>query len=250
MPLLIAAVFVGLVVFFVKTGDPSGTGGGVASEASPLPGEGAKPPSSADLAAHRGAGPDDVASGRSETGASRGGVPEPLAAATETAEAVAPPANGSENAGASGVAMSVESVSLDSSAASADAAASRPPESFESRFTTWMPPTALDTYIRARNAGYTESFWRRGHWIPAVEGRWHRGAMEFRIVIEEMPSPDAWHWQYRINLTETEFSRTAYDMQEQGFRLQFHQVFLDGAATRRVQAVWHRPSPSADVVER
>jgi len=250
MPLLIGAVIVGLGVFFLKTGDLPGGGSGVASESSPLPSEGAESRSLLDVAAHRGASPLGVESERPEAGASEGGTSAPFAASAGKAEEDAPSGNGSQDVIVSAAAGGVESVSLDRSADSGAAAASLPLESFESRFTSWMSPTALDTYIRARNAGYTESFWRRGHWIPSVEGRWHRGATEFRIVIEEMPSPEAWHWHYRINLTEAEFSRTAYDMQEQGFRLQFHQVFLDGAATRRVQAVWRRPTPSADVVER
>jgi len=38
-------------------------------------------------------------------------------------------------------------------------------------FASWMTPLTLDNYIRQKNGSHNQSFWQRGHWMSAVEGR-------------------------------------------------------------------------------
>lgn len=113
-------------------------------------------------------------------------------------------------------------------------------------FTPWMTPVALDTYIRQLNGPHEESFWKRGHWICAVEGRWREGGHEFRIVYEKMPG-DAWAWRYRANRTRRAFLAEDLRLRTEGFRLVQEQAFLHPDGSERVQGVWRRRLEPAEV---
>lgn len=117
-------------------------------------------------------------------------------------------------------------------------------------FTAWMTPLALDTYIRQKNKGYSESFWKRGHWITAVEGRWNEGSREFRIALDKVPDLNRWQWQYRVNQSSEDFVNTSKEFAEQGFELVQTQTFKDADGSTRFQAVWQRELiESAPVVD-
>lgn len=116
-------------------------------------------------------------------------------------------------------------------------------------FTPWMSPLALDTYIRTKNAGFSESFWKRGHWITAVEGRWVDGTHEFRISYGKIPDRNTWQWQYRVNQKPEEFSRTALELRAQGFKMVQSQSFDHPDSTKRFQAVWQKRVAPAQVAE-
>ncbi len=107
-------------------------------------------------------------------------------------------------------------------------------------FTAWMTPLALDTYIRQKNKGYSESFWQRGHWITAVEGRWNNGSREFRIALDKVPDLNRWQWQYRVNQSSEDFVNTSKEFAEQGFELVQTQTFKDVDGSTKFQAVWQR----------
>lgn len=111
-----------------------------------------------------------------------------------------------------------------------------PPGSGE--FTAWMTPLALDTYIRHRNRGYSESFWERGHWITAVEGRWENGIREFRISFDQIPDRQRWQWQYRVNHTAAEFVQASREFSAQGYQLIQSQSFREPSGDPRYQGVW------------
>ncbi|MDF1825502.1 MAG: hypothetical protein P1U68_12720 [Verrucomicrobiales bacterium] len=117
-------------------------------------------------------------------------------------------------------------------------------------FTAWMTPLALDTYIRQKNRGYSESFWQRGHWITAIEGRWANGSREFRISLDKIPDLNRWQWQYRVNQSADEFVNTSREFADQGFELVQTQTFSEPDGDTKFQAVWQRKVPeSAPVVE-
>lgn len=107
-------------------------------------------------------------------------------------------------------------------------------------FTPWMSPTELDSYIKAQNDGHSTSFWRRGHWITAVEGRWNGEDHQFRIAYEKTPQSPEWQWQYRVNQTPEEFLENTKDLRTRGFRIVQVQSFDHPDSRRRYQTVWER----------
>lgn len=119
----------------------------------------------------------------------------------------------------------------------------------ESDFTPWMSPLALDTYIRQKNRGFEQSFWARGNWIIAIEGRWQFDHHEFRIVHDTIPDRARFEWYYRIDQTEAEYRETLSRLRREGYRLVQSQAYERPDKTKRYQAVWHREisgkSPSA-----
>lgn len=113
----------------------------------------------------------------------------------------------------------------------------------ESDFTPWMAPLALDTYIRQKNRGFTESFWNRGHWIEAIEGRWFEGRHQFRIAFETIPDRERFQWYYRIDQTEAEYRDTLSRLRREGYTLVQGQVYERPDKTKRYQGVWQREIP-------
>jgi hypothetical protein len=110
----------------------------------------------------------------------------------------------------------------------------------ESDFTPWMSSLALDTYLRQKNRGYQGSYWARGHWIRAIEGRWHEGAREFRIALGEMERPGEVQWHYRVDLTKIAFSEELARMSAKEFQLAQSQAYRHPDGSMRYQAVWQR----------
>lgn len=110
----------------------------------------------------------------------------------------------------------------------------------ESDFTPWMSSLALDTYLRQKNRGEQGSYWARGHWIRAIEGRWHEGAREFRIALGMMERPGEVQWHYRIDLPEIAFAEELARMSAQEFQLAQSQACRHPDGSMRYQAVWQR----------
>lgn len=114
------------------------------------------------------------------------------------------------------------------------------PEVATGTFTPWMTPDGLDSWVRKRNEGHSVSFWQRGHWITAVEGRWNGDTHEFRIAFDSTPSSPDWRWQYRVNQTPEEFMENSNKLQAEGFRMVQVQSFDHPDKRRRYQAVWEK----------
>lgn len=110
----------------------------------------------------------------------------------------------------------------------------------ESDFTPWMSSLALDTYLRQKNRGERGSYWARGHWIRAIEGRWHEGAREYRIALGVMVRPGEIQWHYRIDLTEIAFAEELARMSAREFQLAQSQACRHPDGSMRYQAVWQR----------
>jgi len=122
----------------------------------------------------------------------------------------------------------------------------KPAELAGSDFTPWMSPLALDTYIRAKNRGNRGNFWEQGHWIRAVEGRWHGDSHEFRIAIGTFAEGERFRWYYRIDMAEAEFVETRGRLEAEGYRLFQSHSYSRPDRTKRFQAVWRKePGPAA-----
>lgn len=108
-------------------------------------------------------------------------------------------------------------------------------------FTPWLSPLAFKTYIQHRNRGHESSFWSRGNWIRAVEGRWRDGLREYRFALGTMARPDEFRWRHRLDLTASSFAEELVRHGSEGFSLRQSQAYrlLDG--TSRFQAVWVKP---------
>lgn len=114
------------------------------------------------------------------------------------------------------------------------------------RYTPWLTPLALDSYMRMKDQGEQVGFWDRGHWITSVEGRWHNGSHEFRIRFDVIPNRPGWQWRYRINLTPDEFLAAHGELRKQGYQLVHSQSFQHPDGRRRYQAVWDAADPAAE----
>ncbi len=114
------------------------------------------------------------------------------------------------------------------------------PRGSAGRFTAWMTPEEMNRHILELNRGHRVSFWERGHWITAVEGRRHEGVQEFRIIYESAPRDRDFQWRYRIAQSGEDFARNLEENSDLGFTLVHSQVFFDSDNIRRYQAVWHR----------
>ena len=139
-------------------------------------------------------------------------------------------------------------VGTDNLQATPVSAVSEKPDSF-GIFTGWMTPDELDQHIRTINEGYELSFWERGHWINAVEGRWHEGNHQFRIRYESMPSPNAWEWKYRVDQTQEEFFESIQSMATSGYSLVQSHSYRRPDGSQRFQAVWRRNFESPSIAD-
>ncbi|MEM9280727.1 MAG: hypothetical protein AAGA96_02780 [Verrucomicrobiota bacterium] len=121
--------------------------------------------------------------------------------------------------------------------------------SADTEFTQWMSPLALDTYIRQLNGGHETSFWKRGHWITSVEGRWNGSSHEFRIVFKPIPDLERWQWQYRANQTGDAFLETHTELAKLGYTLIQSQSFERPDGSPRYQGVWHKEMATAPMAD-
>jgi hypothetical protein len=119
----------------------------------------------------------------------------------------------------------------------------------EKDYTPWMSSLALETYFRQKNRGYKDSFWARGNWIRAIEGRWHEGTREYRIALGTMSRPGEIQWQYRLDMTEISFAEELAILGAKDFVLVQSQAYRYADGTTRYQAVWQQ-SPEASVAKR
>lgn len=119
----------------------------------------------------------------------------------------------------------------------------------EKDYTPWMSSLALETYFRQKNRGYKGSFWSRGNWIRAIEGRWHEGTREYRIALGTMSRPGEIQWQYRLDMTEISFTEELAKLGAKDFVLVQSQAYRYADGTKRYQAVWQQ-STEANVAKR
>ena len=110
-------------------------------------------------------------------------------------------------------------------------------------FTPWMPLEELNhwqTQFDTTPPGGHPNYWDKGHWMTAVEGRWHEGIPQYRVRYGPVPDgyDTAWYWY--INQDQASFTAHINQLEDDGFVLVDPNSFLRPDDTRRYQGVWHK----------
>lgn len=110
----------------------------------------------------------------------------------------------------------------------------------DENFTSWMKQSDLDNYFEVLNDfDENDDFFAKGHWITAVEGRWHKANFEYRVKYANTPSKKySWYWW--LNQDFASFSAKLLKYNQDGFRLVYAQSFKSTTGELRYQAVWHK----------
>jgi hypothetical protein len=110
-------------------------------------------------------------------------------------------------------------------------------------FTPWMSLAELNHWQQQFDTtppGGHPNYWDKGHWMNAVEGRWHEGIPQYRVRYGPVPDgyDGAWYWY--INQDQASFSSHVHELADAGFVLMDPNSFLRPDDTRRYQGVWHK----------
>ena len=84
------------------------------------------------------------------------------------------------------------------------------------------------------------AYWGKGHWINAVEGRWHDGVDQFRITYGPKPKHKALWWYWYFDIGQERFNAMASTRAAQGYTLLDANFFTDPGGARHYQGVWHK----------
>jgi tetratricopeptide (TPR) repeat protein len=121
-------------------------------------------------------------------------------------------------------------------------------------FTGWMTKSDLDSYFEILNKADTESsYFDKGHWISAVEGRWNGEETEYRVIIEDSPNrPFKWWWWF--GQSQDAFVRKIKKYEKSRTSLVYAQSFLMPDGSARYQGVWlkmidHQSAPMSKASE-
>lgn len=109
-------------------------------------------------------------------------------------------------------------------------------------FTPWMSLAELNAFMdtfASKHPG-EPNYWDQGHWITAVDGRWHAGIPQYRIRYGDAPKNQGYWWYWFINQDQKGFNDKIHNYADQGFIMAYHSRLRwpDGAC--RYQAVWHK----------
>ncbi len=118
-----------------------------------------------------------------------------------------------------------------------------------SSFTPWMSRPDLDQFLAQFDTnppGGHPNYWDDGHWIDAVEGRWHDGIPQYRIRYSAVPNGFHAEWYWYINQDQQSFSTHVHELADKGLVLLDPNSFLRPDDTRRYQGVWHRLVPKSE----
>ncbi len=111
---------------------------------------------------------------------------------------------------------------------------------FQGEFSSWMTIPDLDVTNSLISENQRKSVWERGYWVVAAEGRWHLDTPQFRLGWEKIPEEGRFHWQYRINESEEEFSESIETFLNKGFYLVYSHSFKLPDRSKRYQGVWQK----------
>jgi hypothetical protein len=115
-------------------------------------------------------------------------------------------------------------------------------------FTPWMSRPELDHFLSQYDTvppGGHPNYWDKGHWINAVEGRWHGGVAQYRIRYGPVPRPNKGIWWYwYINQPQETFTEHVNELGDDGFVLLDPNSCVWPDGTRRFQGVWHKVIPA------
>ena len=110
-------------------------------------------------------------------------------------------------------------------------------------FTPWMSLAELNTWQKQFDTnppGGHPNYWDQGHWMNAVEGRWHDGIPQYRVRYGPVPDGYDGAWYWFINQDQASFSSHVHELADAGFVLMDPNSFLRPDDTRRYQGVWHK----------
>jgi Bacterial tandem repeat domain 1 len=113
-------------------------------------------------------------------------------------------------------------------------------------FTPWMSLSELNQWqvqFDTTPPGGHPNYWDKGHWMNAVEARWHEGIPQYRVRYGPVPEgfDGAWYWY--ANLDQATFSAHVHELADKGFVLCDPNSYLRPDDSRRYQGVWHKLLP-------
>jgi len=110
-------------------------------------------------------------------------------------------------------------------------------------FTTWMSLAELNQWqvqFDTKPPGGHPNYWDKGHWMTAVEARWHDGIPQYRVRYGPVPEGYDGAWLWYINQDQASFSSHVHELADEGFILLDPNSYLRPDDTRRYQGVWHK----------
>lgn len=115
-------------------------------------------------------------------------------------------------------------------------------------FSPWMRLPEFSARLNELEAKQADgkNFWAHGHWIAAVEGRWEKGAPEFRIRIGDTPAGQRYWWYWWFNQSREDFNRHIHRLSDDGFTLVYSNKFQWPDGSERFSGVWHKTEPKRD----
>jgi len=112
-----------------------------------------------------------------------------------------------------------------------------------SEFTPWMSTPDMKKFLSQFDTdppGGHPNYWDKGHWLNAIEGRWHNNRSEFRITYGPVPKHKGSWWYWYWGISESYFNRLAKEKAADGFTLLDANSFTDPKGHRYFQGVWHK----------
>jgi hypothetical protein len=119
-------------------------------------------------------------------------------------------------------------------------------EPASSAFTPWMTGPEVNTFLGQYDTvppGGHPNYWDKGHWINAVEGRWHDGEVQFRITYGPVPKHRYLWWFWYLGINKSYFGNLAAKMAADNYQLLDSNSFTSPDGTERFQGVWHKVIP-------
>jgi len=117
-------------------------------------------------------------------------------------------------------------------------------DSINRDFTPWMSPTEVSVFFKSFEPVRTgePDYWKKGHWVTAVEGRWGDGVPQYRFRYGPVPVQPGheWTWFWFLDMDQETFGKKLKEYAETGFTLVWYNSFKRPDGTRRYQGVWHK----------
>jgi beta-lactamase regulating signal transducer with metallopeptidase domain len=113
-------------------------------------------------------------------------------------------------------------------------------------FTPWMSLSEMNRFLAQFDTnppGQHPNYWDQGHWMNAVEARWHEGIPEYRIRYGPTPKGYSCSWFWYVNLDQASFSKHVHELADRGYVLLDPNSYLRPDNSLRYEGVWHRASP-------
>lgn len=115
----------------------------------------------------------------------------------------------------------------------------------DNTFTEWMPWVQFRQFLdeKDKRDEKNKTFWDRGYWVLAAEGRWKDGQQQYRVKIAEAPKNKAYLWMWYVNQEQQEFDKHIEQFAVEGYTMIYCNSFTRPSGTRLYQTVWHNENP-------